>query len=204
MRAKLRAAEIVLWCLGAALAGYFVWDHVERTAYQRSQKRAFGNVVRHAPEVGPPAVQSVPVGGTVGRVRIPRAGLDAVIVNGTTEECLRRAVGHIEGPPLPGGGGNVGLAAHRDTFFRGLGKLRRGDRIEVETPQGEHEYTVESMRVVTPSDTWVLEASARPTLTLVTCDPFHYVGPAPLRYIVEAREVAASDHGRLEALQLRR
>jgi sortase A len=129
----------------------------------------------------------------------------AMIVNGTTATTLRRAVGHIEGTPLFASGGNVGLAAHRDTFFRGLGDIRRGDIIEIDTLQGAYEYVVDATRIVGPDDTSVLDASERPTLTLVTCYPFDYVGPAPRRFIVQAyRAAAPSDRGRLEALEFRR
>jgi sortase A len=134
--------------------------------------------------------QSLAAGAPIGRIEIPRVGVRAMIVNGTTDRDLRRAVGHIEGTPLFGSGGNVGLAGHRDTFFRGLRDIRRGDRIEVRTLQGTYLYTVDATEIVLPNDTEVLNASGRPTLTLVTCFPFDYVGSAPRRFIVEASEVA--------------
>ncbi len=142
---------------------------------------------RPAPEALPRR-GALPAGTPIGRIEIPRVGVRAMIVNGTSAACLRRAVGHIEGTPLFGSAGNVGLAGHRDTFFRGLRHISKGDRIEVRTLQGVFVYVVESTEVVPPTDVQVLDASVRPTLTLVTCFPFDYVGSAPSRFIVRASE----------------
>ncbi|MBZ5592577.1 MAG: class D sortase [Acidobacteriia bacterium] len=139
------------------------------------------------PQAGFPAAgyQSV-----VGRIEIPRIGLKAIILEGATRRTLALAVGHIPGTPLPGGKGNAGLAAHRDTFFRGLSNIQLGDTIVVTTLEGSFEYRVESCRVVGPRDTRVLENSEEAVLTLVTCYPFHYLGPAPERFIVRATRAA--------------
>jgi sortase A len=148
---------------------------------------AFSNLAIPRPSGGSlPARAAV-----VGRLEIPRLGLRAMIVNGTTEECLRRAVGHIEGTPLFDQAGNVGLAGHRDTLFRGLRRIRKGDKIEVRTLHAAYEYVVEGTEIVSPNDMQVLEASARPTLTLVTCYPFDYIGSAPRRFIVRARATSS-------------
>ena len=140
-----------------------------------------------APLVGPPAKRSV-----IGRLEIPRLKLAVMVREGADEGTLSRAVGHIPGTALPGNVGNVGLAGHRDTFFRSLRNIRADDTIEVETTAGTYRYIVESTRIVTPRDVSVLEASGGETLTLVTCYPFYYVGSAPKRFIVHARQVAAS------------
>jgi sortase A len=132
----------------------------------------------------------LPVGALIGRIDIPRIGVRAMIVNGTTAACLRRAVGHIEGTPLFGDSGNIGLAGHRDTFFRGLRDIRKNDTIEVETLQGNYQYVVDATRIVNPDDTEVLDGAGHPTLTLVTCYPFDYIGAAPRRFIVQAHQVA--------------
>ena len=128
-------------------------------------------------------------GDLIGRIEIPRIGLHAMVVESTTERALRRAVGHIEGTPLPGEPGNAGFAAHRDTFFRGLRDIQKGDRIDVTTRGGAYHYVVDSILIVGPNDVEVLGAAAAPTLTLVTCFPFDYIGAAPRRFVVEAREV---------------
>ncbi len=134
-------------------------------------------------------------GSPIGRIEIPRVGVEAIIVESTTSEALRRAVGHIEGTALPGDDGNVGLAGHRDTFFRGLRDVRKGDTIRIDTLEGSWQYRVESTRIVDPGDIEVLKTSASPTLTLVTCYPFSYVGAAPRRFVVQAREIRPTKSG---------
>ena len=204
MKARLRAAEMLLWSAAALLLGAYAVVYLERHVYQAFEMWSFDRTLQRmpAPRAAPAAL---PPGAPIGRIEIPRIGVRAMIVNGTTATTLRRAVGHIEGTPLFGSGGNVGLAAHRDTFFRGLAGIRRGDTIEIDTLQGAYEYVVDATRIVGPDDSAVLDALARPALTLVTCYPFDYVGPAPRRFIVQAyRAAAPSDRGRLEALQFRR
>jgi LPXTG-site transpeptidase (sortase) family protein len=129
-------------------------------------------------------------GDLVGRIEIERLEIDAIVLAGVGNRTLRRAVGHIPGTALPGEGGNVGLAGHRDTFFRELQGIDRGDIIGVSTPQGTVRYQVDSVFVVEPRDVHVLDA---PTdgemITLVSCYPFYYVGPAPQRFIVQARRI---------------
>ena len=126
------------------------------------------------------------------KLDIVKAGLSAMVMDGTDDATLRVAVGHIPGTPLPGQGGNVGLAGHRDSFFRGLRKLRAGDEITLTTREGILHYTVETIRVVSPDDVSVLRNTPYPALTLVTCYPFYYVGPAPRRWIVKARLTSGS------------
>jgi sortase A len=125
----------------------------------------------------------------VGRIEIPRIGLRAVILEGVAQRTLALALGHIPGTAMPGATGNVGIAGHRDTFFRGLSGVQRGDKIVVTTLNTLYEYSVKSFEVVGPRETRVLEDSSEPTLTLVTCYPFHYIGPAPKRFIVHASRV---------------
>lgn len=131
-----------------------------------------------------PAPRSV-----IGRVEIPRLNLSVMIREGVDAGTLRNAVGHVPSTSLPGQPGNVALAAHRDTYFLPLEHIERGDHVQVETLEGTYEYVVESTQVVTPKDVWVLKAANHPTLTLVTCFPFHYIGSAPKRFIVRAMQV---------------
>jgi len=129
-------------------------------------------------------------GGTiVGRIEIPRIGLKSMILEGVSQRTLALAVGHVPGTALPGEPGNVGIAGHRDTFFRSLRGVQNGDTILLTTLTGSYEYRVKSYEVVTPRDTQVLASSPEPMLTLVTCYPFHYLGPAPERFIVHAVRV---------------
>jgi len=123
----------------------------------------------------------------VGRLLIPSLGLNVMVLEGTDGWTLNRSLGHIENTALPGKPGNVGISGHRDSFFRNLGSIRQGDEIALVTTESTYTYEVESTAVVMPRDTWVLAAGATPSLTLVTCYPFHYIGKAPERFIVKAR-----------------
>jgi sortase A len=137
----------------------------------------------------PPA--GIEPGEPIGRIEIPRLGVSVIVAEGVAYRTLRRAVGHIPGTALPGAAGNVGIAGHRDSFFRPLKDIQTGDEVVLTTAWGTWRYVVDSTDIVRPSDTAVLDATSRPTLTLVTCYPFYYVGSAPKRFIVQAREVAA-------------
>jgi sortase A len=127
----------------------------------------------------------------IGRLQIPRLKLSVMVREGADERTLSRAVGHIPGTALPGKMGNVGLAGHRDTFFRALRDIREDDAIEFETTHGAYRYVVKSTKIVGPRDVSVLAASGGENLTLVTCYPFYYVGSAPKRFIVRAAQVSA-------------
>ena len=102
---------------------------------------------------------------------------------------MRRAVSHIPQTALPGEQGNVALAGHRDTFFRPPRNIRMGDAITFKTPDGAFQYVVESTAVVAASQVGVLASSDGRTLTLITCFPFDYLGSAPDRFVVRAREL---------------
>lgn len=129
-------------------------------------------------------------GDLVGRIDLERLDISAVMLHGMSSGTLRRAVGLLPGTARPGEPGNVGLAGHRDSFFRELGDTRRGDRIVLTTPHGHFHYEVESTRVVSPQDTHVLDQPMEgEELTLVTCYPFYFVGPAPDRFVVHAKRV---------------
>jgi sortase A len=119
-------------------------------------------------------------------LRIPKIHLEVPVLEGTDDLTLNRGVGLIAGTPRPGEAGNVGIAGHRDGFFRGLKDISTGDKIEVMTPQQTQTYIVDRVIIVDPSDVSVLRPRSRPSLTLVTCYPFYFVGSAPQRYIVEA------------------
>jgi sortase A len=127
-------------------------------------------------------------GTLVGRIEISSIGLTAMVLEGTDEWTLQEAVGHIPGTSLPGLTGNVAIAGHRDTFFRALRKIHKNDAITLTTLSGSYRYLVEFTEVVSPDETDVLADSDEPILTLVTCYRFYFVGPAPKRFVVRARE----------------
>jgi len=119
-------------------------------------------------------------------LRIPRLRLEVPVLEGTDEWTLDRAVGHIDGTARPGEPGNVGIAGHRDGFFRVLKDLAPGDVMELALPAGTQSYRVRRLSIVKPDDVSVLEPDSLPVLTLVTCYPFYFVGAAPDRFIVRA------------------
>jgi sortase A len=119
-------------------------------------------------------------------LRIPRIHLEVPVLEGTDEVELNRGAGHIGDTPPPGAEGNSGIAAHRDGFFRGLKDVGPGDAIELETLSVTEVFRVERTWIVDPEDVSVLDPTPTPSLTLVTCYPFYYVGSAPRRYIVRA------------------
>jgi sortase A len=176
-------------------AGYLSYVAVDRAVHESRQTSRLRELSRAAatPALATrrTAVASPPPanGEPIGRLEIPGAGISVIVAAGTDALTLRRGVGHIQGTALPGEPGNVGLAGHRDTVFRGLRDLRPADRILLVTPSGSFEYLVESLQTVAPERSDVLDPSSYPTLTLVTCFPFDFIGPAPLRFIVRAREV---------------
>jgi len=119
-------------------------------------------------------------------LEIPKIGLEVPVFEGTDDITLNRGVGRITGTARPGQGGNVGIAGHRDGFFRGLKDVVVGDRLELKTPVRTETYKVDQVRIVKPTDVQVLENRSVATLTLVTCYPFYFIGNAPQRYIVRA------------------
>jgi sortase A len=191
-----RWLERLLLVVGIVSLGYYTYVSAETALYQAYETRELEAILASLPEAPPtPAGTTTSKrvrhataarGSVVGRLEIPRLGVDAIVRAGSDARTLRLAVGHIPGTALPGEGGNIGLAAHRDTFFRRLGDIREGDDVRVVTPEGTFVYRVEGTKVVNPSDVWVLDPTDQPALTLVTCYPFRYVGAAPQRFIVRA------------------
>lgn len=128
----------------------------------------------------------VDVGRIVAILRIPKIGLEVPVFEGTDEITLNRGLGRIPGSARPGEGGNLGLAGHRDGFFRGLKDVELGDPLELETLEGTELYRVSEIKIVLPGSVEVLDPRPEPTVTLVTCYPFYFVGKAPKRYVVHA------------------
>ena len=122
----------------------------------------------------------------IGILRIPRIRVEVPVLEGTDDLSLNRGVGRIEGTASLGESGNIGIAGHRDGFFRGLKDLGPGDTVELVTPRQTETYVIDNIVIVDPDDVSVLRPRSRPSLTLVTCYPFYFVGSAPQRYIVQA------------------
>ena len=119
-------------------------------------------------------------------LRIPKLRLEVPVLEGTEKLTLNRGVGHITGTALPGQRGNVGIAGHRDGFFSGLREINRGDTIELLTATRTDIYVVDQIAITTPDNVSTLQAGPKPSLTLVTCYPFNFIGTAPKRYIISA------------------
>jgi len=122
----------------------------------------------------------------IGRLEIPRLNISVMVVDGDDLATLKRAAGHLPDTPLPWEFGNSAVAAHRDSFFRRLEDIKLSDRLTLTTPHGTFRYAVAKLRVVDPDDLSALAQTGRSSLTLVTCYPFRYVGPAPKRFVVRA------------------
>ena len=129
-------------------------------------------------------------------LRISKVQLEVPVLEGTDDLTLNRGVGHIAGTVEPGEEGNIGIAGHRDGFFRVLKDIGPGDTIELETPRGTDKYTVDQVVLVSPKDVSVLGPRPIRSLTLVTCYPFYFIGSAPQRYIVQA-SMAEADSARI-------
>jgi sortase A len=195
----LKWGQRVFFACAVLLLGYCALALADTWIFQRRESRELDRLLRDrnlasqsTPQPGPStAPQGAPaaVDGLIGRIEIPRLPLSAVVVEGTGKTVLRRAVGHIPGTALPGEPGNVCLTGHRDTFFRRLKDLKIKDEIQLSTLAGNFNYEVESLRVVEPDNVGVLAPAGHNVLTLVTCYPFYFVGPAPQRWIVRARQV---------------
>jgi sortase A len=122
----------------------------------------------------------------VALLRIPKIGLEVPVLEGTDEVTLNRGVGHIAGTARPLESGNIGIAGHRDGFFRGLKDITPGDIVELESGGAHGTYAVDEIEIVLPSDSSVLQPRSKSAITLVTCYPFYFVGSAPNRFIVHA------------------
>ncbi|HET9212765.1 MAG TPA: class D sortase [Thermoanaerobaculia bacterium] len=210
--------ERILLAVAAVCLGIWAYSWIDSAYYQYRENKILNESLSQTPEAPPAASSSasetdslgsfqpraaappqepprkpLEEGELVGRVEIPRLGISTIVLEGVGSKTLRRGVGHIPETAPPGTGGNVGLAAHRDSFFRGLKDIRKNDIIRLKTLDGSYRYRVESTEIVTPEDTQVLADTGVPELTLVTCYPFYYVGSAPKRFIVHAQRVDGAE-----------
>lgn len=201
----MKISETMLWILGTTLlACYFsavYWGEHQRreglASFAEAQQLAPDErrrdilSVAATPAATPAGMPAVLDAGTaedavIAVLRIPGIELEVPVYAGTTEHVLRRGAGLVEGTARPGSAGNVGIAAHRDSHFRGLKDVAIGDLIELGTPDQTRVYRINTLNIVDPGDVHVLDDTGEPTLTLVTCYPFYFVGNAPKRYIVQA------------------
>lgn len=184
MRRLLVWVQGLLVTIGVLSLGYCVYVSLDAQVFQQR--------VIYTLETTPPveAAPSVGPDGLVGRIAISRLNVSVIVMEGTDRRTLRHAAGHIVGTALPGQAGNIGISAHRDTFFRPLRDILPDDLITLETSRGAYRYRVISTKIVNPTDLSVLAADGNEILTLVTCYPFYFVGPAPSRFIVRAERIS--------------
>jgi sortase A len=187
----LRLMQALFLVTGLLSVGYVAYIYAALYVSQESESRRLDRAMttRHQ-VVGLPIVQRPQRGSLMGKIVIPRLGIAAMVREGADAATLRLAAGHIPSTALPGQTGNVGVSAHRDTLFRNLKDAQINDGITLTTPEGDYFYQVVSLAVVEPTEVSVLAPSSNQrTLTLVTCYPFYYVGPAPKRFIVRALQL---------------
>ena len=189
-----RILPTILTVVGLALVFYvsaqYAWMFIEQRRFSRELQEQITPAKPNAP-------QTPKSTGTVfARLLIPKIQLDAVVVEGISRKALLVGPGHLSNTAAPGQPGNAVLAGHRDTFFRRLGELVQGDSIDVSRGGKEYRYRVTRTQIVDPTSTEVLQSTPGYHLTLITCYPFHYLGPAPKRFIVFADLAdAAADTG---------
>ncbi len=169
-----RAGEAACWAAALLCALY--------CGLARQQAHAAARAVPVRVDPAPEAV--------LGRLRIPELGLAVPVLGDDDHASLLRGVGHIPGTAMPGGLGTAGLAGHRDTFLRPLARIGRGMAIDVSRGPASYRYLVDRTEIVRPEQSSVLATAEIPELVLVTCYPFHYIGAAPLRFIVYAHLVS--------------
>jgi len=181
------------WACGSANPVLFQRKEAQHFAKQLETRGAFGAVGERSASSLEVERQASQEGAVIANLAIPRIGLSVMVVEGDEEDDLKLAIGHIPGTARPGTPGNIGIAGHRDTFFRPLRLISKDDVIVLTTPREVDRYKVVSTRIVDRDDVRVLYPTGRDTLTLVTCYPFYYVGAAPKRFIVRAERFEASE-----------
>ena len=206
-----RWLEALAWAAGLSALAVWIGAGVVRRTGSTHELQRFAELKRESPVPSPNlrtpdlslwaperirawrAAQADPSRQPLGVMRISRLGIEAPVLEGTDDWALDRGVGHIEDTARPGADGNTGIAGHRDGFFRALKDITTGDVIEIESIASVARYRVERAWIVGPDDVSVLDPTPAPSVTLVTCYPFYFVGSAPQRYIVRAVRTAVTD-----------
>ena len=191
------ATRILRWCAyscllaGAIVLLLCVYLWADAHVYQALQRRRLNDPALSEPVRERCQPLEVGTGSPIGRLEIPRISLSVVVLEGDDARTLRLGAGRVPGTARPGEGSNMAIAAHRDTFFRALRDIRQGDIIRFTSKSGAFVYQVDSTEIVTPGHVEVLDATPKPTLTLITCYPFFYFGSAPERLVVRARLISS-------------
>jgi LPXTG-site transpeptidase (sortase) family protein len=187
--AERQRLSLVLMVGGLGLLVYVGSEYLamyrEQQVLHREWERQQNSLAAAAPQ---PAAMPVKDDGLT-RVLIQKINLDVILVEGTSHKSLRLGPGHLKNTPTPGESGNAVISAHRDTFFRHIYELEKGDEIQVRRQGHTYTFEVTGKKIVDPDDVSVVKNTPDPRLTLITCYPTYYVGPAPKRLVVFARLV---------------
>jgi sortase A len=170
--------------IGAMLLFYVGWAYVMMWHQQRTLSKQWAQ--HHEQRT---TNQSVRTDDGLVRVVIPKADVDAIVVDGVTRKLLAVGPGHMPSTPMPGEAGNAVISAHRDTFFRHIGDLREGDQVIVHRGGSIFQFAVKNKKIVKPNDMSVIQPTGGTELTLITCYPTYFIGPAPKRLIVVSKLV---------------
>jgi sortase A len=187
-RAILRAIEFLCWFCGISAIFSFLLVSWSSHRFQATEQKRLERL-----ESFPVQQRMSQPEDPFGKISVPRIGVSAIVAEGVDEKTLRHAVGHFPESATPDTAGTVALAGHRDTFFRGLKNIRINDLVTLETSRGKYQYQVIRTTVVGPEHVELVRSSSQSDLTLVTCFPFHYVGSAPKRFVVQAIRIPAEN-----------
>ena len=181
--------KVLSWvfiAIGVILLGYVSGQYWQM---YRSQKNLEAEWQRQAATVSVPGHADISAEQMLTRLVIPKIDMDAIVVEGASRRDLSEGPGHMKQTAQPGEAGNAVITAHRDTFFRHIYELNKGDQIQVRRSGRTFTYAVTGRRIVSPEDISVIKPTNDPQLTLITCYPTYYIGPAPERLVVFSRLV---------------
>jgi LPXTG-site transpeptidase (sortase) family protein len=192
-----RALSLCLMAVGFVLLAYV---GVQYWGMYRSQQKLEAQWERQAAAANVPGVPKINADDLLTRVVIPKIDLDSIVVEGVSRKMLSEGPGHIKGTAAPGEPGNAVISAHRDTFFRHIYELNKGDEILVKRGGKIFHYQVTGKKIVMPDDVAVLKQTTDPQLTLITCYPTYYIGPAPKRLVVFSKLVQSEGDAPRQAM----
>ncbi|MGZ4878184.1 MAG: class D sortase [Candidatus Angelobacter sp.] len=181
-----RVISFALVVIGVVLLGYVAGEY---WGMYRSQKNLESEWQRQAATVSVPGKAPISPDQMLTRLQIPKIQMDAIVVEGASRRELSEGPGHMKQTAQPGETGNAVITAHRDTFFRHIYELNKGDQIQVRRSGRTFTYEVTGKRIVMPEDISVIKPTNNPQLTLITCYPTYYIGPAPKRLVVFSKLV---------------
>jgi sortase A len=182
-----QAISLLLLLVGIGLIGYVTGEYWDMYHSQRRLEAEWQHQQQLAmPAPGRPKLTGIDL---LTRVSIPKINLDAIVVEGASRKQLSIGPGHMKQTAMPGEPGNAVITGHRDTFFRHIYELQKGDEIVVRRNGQVFRYEVTGKKIVKPEDVSVLKQTPDPRLTLITCYPTYYIGPAPERLVIFSKLV---------------